>query len=54
MEKKKRRKKEERKRVEIYFYFAFFFFNVIWCSFLIASGACKIIYLSVYLKEVSF
>lgn len=53
MEKKKRRKKEERKRVEIYFYFAFFF-NVIWCSFLIASGACKIIYLSVYLKEVSF
>lgn len=50
--KRKREKKRKGKRVENYFYFGFF--NIIWCLFLIASRACKNIYLSFYLKEVFF
>lgn len=38
---------------EVIFLFCFFL-NIIWCLFLIASWACKNIYLSVYLKEVRF
>lgn len=48
--KRKRGKKKKGKRVEIYFYFVFFF-NIVWCLFLLASRACKNIYLSFYLKE---
>lgn len=44
-QKKKRGKKRKEKGLR------WFFFNIIWCLFLIASRACKNIYLSFYLKE---
>lgn len=44
-QKKKRGKKRKEKGLRC------FFFNIIWCLFLIASRACKNIYLSFYLKE---
>lgn len=46
----KRGKKKKGERVEIYFYFVFFK-NIIWCLFLIASRACKNIYLSFIWKS---
>lgn len=47
----KRKGEKKRKEKGLRFIFICVFFNIIWCLFLIASRACKNIYLSFYLKE---